>query len=246
MARSSISIFATLAAFLFATAGFASVAADPVGPLTRAGGYDPTIDPADFVRRVTNDYFPLTPGATLVYEGTKAGKMQRDTFVVTRKTRTILGVVCTVVRDTVTLNGRPVERTFDWYAQDKAGNVWYFGEDSRDFVGGRWRRSDGSWEAGVDGAKPGIVMQARLRPGRPYRQEYYPGYAEDMARVLGMTASVAVPYGVFERVLVTREWTPLEPGTVERKYYARGLGEIKSVIIKGGSEEMELVAVPRT
>jgi len=151
----------------------------------RGGGYDPVIRPSDFVRTIDNRYLPFKPGTTLRYEGNTAGGVERVEIVVLRTTRRILDVNCLVVRDTVTVAGKPEELTFDWYAQDRRGNVWYFGEDSRDFRNGKWVVSDGSWQAGVDGAKPGIVMLARPRAGRSYRQEYYPGHAEDMARVVG-------------------------------------------------------------
>jgi hypothetical protein len=187
----------------------------------------------------------LKPGTSYVYKGQDAGAPQTDRVVVTHKTKTIMGVKCVVVLDTVSTSGTPVERTFDWYTQDKAGNVWYFGEDSRDFRGGRWVVSSGSWQAGVDGAKPGIIMPARLRPGKAYRQEFYPGHAEDMGSVVGFTRSMTVPYGSFKRVLVTREWTPLEPGIVERKYYARGLGQVGEETVTGGSETMRLVTVEK-
>ena len=211
----------------------------------RGGGYDPAIRPSDVVRTIDNRYLPFKPGTTLRYEGNTAGGVERVEIVVLRTTRRILDVNCLVVRDTVTVAGKPEELTFDWYAQDRRGNVWYFGEDSRDFRNGKWVVSNGSWQAGVDGAKPGIVMLARPRAGRSYRQEYYPGHAEDMARVVGSVKSVSVPYGTFKDVLVTREWTPLEPGIAENKYYAPGLGEIRTVTVKGGSGQANLVAVSR-
>ena len=201
------------------------------------------VDPADFVRGIDNRYFPLTPGTVLFYKGKWEGRAERDRSEVTRRTKVILGVKCIVVLDTVTLDGKPVERTFDWYAQDKRGNVWYFGEDSRDYAHGTWVASGGSWEAGVDGAKPGIIMEADPRRGDSYRQEFYSGHAEDMAKVLGKIASLSVPYGTFGDVLVTREWTPLEPGVAEKKYYAPGIGEVASRAVAGESEYLKLVAV---
>jgi len=226
-------------------AGLAAAAptARPAGP----AGYDPVIDPADFVRRIDNRYLPFKPGTTLVYEGKgDEGEAERTTVTVTRRTKTVLGVRCVVVLDVVTVSGKPLERTFDWYAQDKRGNVWYMGEDSRDFENGKWEKSDGSWQAGVDGAKPGIVMHADPRPGPAYRQEYYPGYAEDMARVLGKVKFLSVPAGTFKNVLVTREWNPLEPGVLENKYYAPGIGEIKSRTVKGGTGGAALVKISRS
>jgi hypothetical protein len=143
------------------------------------------------------------------------------------------------------VRGGREEKTFDWYAQDKHGNVWYLGEDSSDFVNGKWVRSEGSWEAGVKGAKAGIVMKANPRVGNVYRQEYYAGHAEDMAKVLSRNKSVAVTYGSFEHALETSEWTPLERGVLEHKYYVKGVGNVRTIMVKGGSEEEHLVSITR-
>ena len=160
-----------------------------------------------------------------------------------RKTKRILGIRCTIVRDTVSEHGHAVERTFDWYAQDRAGNVWYMGENSLELRHGRLVRASDSWESGVNGAKPGIIMPGHPRAGEAYRQEYYPpGEALDEARVVGIQTSVTVPYGTFERPLVTLERSPLEPQT-EKKYYVRGVGEVKGKVVKGHHEEFELVRV---
>jgi hypothetical protein len=162
---------------------------------------------------------------------------------VTRQTKLILGIRCTVVRDTVSERGRPIERTLDWYAQDKEGNVWYMGEDSFELEGGHFVKASDSWEAGVDGAQPGIIMPADPKPGDRYRQEYYPpGEALDEARVVGYERTVMVPYGTFERPLVTREFSPLEPQT-EQKYYVAGIGEILERVVKGHHEQFVLVSV---
>jgi hypothetical protein len=198
-----------------------------------------------FVRTVDNPYFPLRPGTTLRYEGTSDGERAIDTVKVTQQTKTILGVKAVVVLDVATLGGKPEEKTYDWYAQDKRGNVWYLGEDSFDRKKGKWVLNDGSWKAGVDGARAGIIMEAKPRVGDTYRQEYYARHAEDLGRVLRTDATVSAPYGSFRRVLQTREWSPLEPKVVEHKYYARGLGEVKSVMVKGGAERMALVRVTK-
>jgi hypothetical protein len=163
---------------------------------------------------------------------------------VTHQTKLILGVKCTVVRDTVLQDGKPLERTFDWYAQDKLGNVWYMGEDSLELKNDRFVRASDSWEAGVNGAKPGIIMPGNPKPGGVYRQEYYPpGGALDQARVVGNTsASVYVPAGTFRRPLVTIEWSPVEP-QYERKYYVAGIGEVKERVTQGGHEQFQLVEV---
>jgi hypothetical protein len=207
------------------------------------GAASASLDQGGFVRRIDNPYFPLRPGTVFFYEGKKEGQLQENRVAVTRGTKTILGVKCVVVLDTVTVAGRPLERTLDWYAQDGQGNVWYMGENSRDYRHGRWVLSPGSWQAGVNGARAGIIMEAHPRGGDVYQQEYYAGHAEDMAGVIGLTKFVSVPYGTFEHVLVTREWTPLEPGVVEKKYYAKGIGVIQARSVKGDSEYAKLVAI---
>jgi hypothetical protein len=203
----------------------------------------PMPPPGDFVKRIDNKYLPWKPGTTFLYRGMKDGERAENRTFVTRQTKTILGVEATVVLDRGFVDGKPEEKTFDWYAQDKRGNVWYLGEDSFDWKNGRWVRNDGSWEAGVDGARAGIIMEAGPKVGDTYRQEFYKGHAEDLARVLSLDESVDVPYGRFDHCLQTREWTPLEPGIVEQKFYARGVGEVRMVAVKGEKEEMELVSV---
>lgn len=205
--------------------------------------YEPTIDPADFVAGIDNPYMPFTPGTTFVFEGESEGQKEKDTVYVTDKTREILGVNCTVVEDVVTVEGEIAEKTFDWYAQDRYGNVWYFGEDSKSYEGGKPKSSKGSWEAGVDGAQPGIIMLGEFHVGDRYRQEYYAGEAEDLARVLKLDDSIEVPYGSFDNVLVTREWSPLEPDVVEHKYYASGVGVIFEQSVKGEHEELRLIEI---
>jgi len=206
----------------------------------------PALPPASaFVRTVDNPYFPLRPGTTLRYEGTADGERATDIVTVTSRTKTILGIKAVVVLDVATLGGKQSEKTNDWYAQDKRGNVWYLGEDSFDRKNGKWVRNDGSWQAGVKGAKAGIIMEGKPRLGDTYRQEYYKGHAEDLVRVLRTGVSVSTPYRSFRGTLETRDWSPLEPGVVERKYYARGIGEVKSFLVKGGAERMALVSVQR-
>jgi len=205
--------------------------------------YRKEIDPADFVDGVDNRYFPLTPGTTFVYEGeTEDGTVRIEDYV-THETKQILGVTCVVVRDRVIEDGELVEETFDWYAQDKDGNVWYFGEDAKEYEAGVVVSTKGSWEAGVDGAMPGIIMEANPQVGDFYRQEYYKGEAEDMAEVLSLTESASVTYGSFDNLLMTREWTPLEPGVVEHDYYAPSVGLVLEVMVEGGSERVELVEI---
>jgi hypothetical protein len=207
------------------------------------GPYAPVIDPANFVNRVSNPFWPLQPGTTYVYKGVRGSTPQTDTEIVTAQTKQILGITSTVVRDTVSEHGAPVERTFDWYAQDRQGNVWYMGEDSLEMRHGRLVRASDSWEAGVDGAQPGIIVPAAPTVGEAYRQEYYPpGQALDEARVLSLAGSLQVPYGSYSGLLVTSERSPLEPQT-EQKYYAPGVGEIAEKVVKGHHEQFQLVSV---
>jgi hypothetical protein len=197
--------------------------------------YAPHIDPADFSTTIDNEYFPLKPGTTLVYQGNRVGTT-RDEMAVTHHTKKVMGVKCVVVDDRGYEAGKLIEGTFDYYAQDKKGNVWYFGEDTKEYENGKVVSTKGSWEAGVDGAKPGIIMQAHPKVGQSYRQEYYEGEAEDMAKVASLNESVAVPYGSFDHVLVAKEWTPLEPLLVEHKYYAAGVGQVSG----GGLELVDV------
>ena len=195
--------------------------------------YTPHIDPAEFTTKVDNEYFPMKPGTTFIYEG----KGERDEMSVTHDTKEVMGVECVVVDDRAWEGGKLIEKTYDWFAQDNKGTVWYFGEDTKEYENGKVVSTKGSWEAGVDGAKPGIIMQAHPKVGQTYRQEYYPGEAMDMARVLSVNASVTVTYGSFDNVLETKEWTPLEPGFYEKKYYARGVGPL------GNPRDLALVDV---
>jgi hypothetical protein len=207
------------------------------------GPYNPDIDKGNFARRIDNRYLPFIPGTGYHFKGVRGRTPQTDDEVVTHRTKRILGIRCTVVRDTVSEHGRVIERTFDYYAQDRQGNVWYMGELSLEREHGRLVKASDSWEAGVDGGKPGIIMPAHPRRGDAYRQEFYPpGEALDQARVVGHRSSVTVPAGSFRRPLVTLERSPLEP-QVEAKFYAAGVGEVKEKVVKGHHEAFELVRV---
>jgi hypothetical protein len=153
------------------------------------------------------------------------------------------GVTARIVRDVATHNGALLEKTSDWYAQDKQGNVWYLGEDTAHYLPNGKIDTSGSWEAGVRDAEPGIIMEAHPRVGDVYQQEYYAGHAEDVAEVLSLDASISVPYGSFDHVLQTKEWSPLEKGNVGNKYYAPGVGEVAEYDVKGGNDFFELVSV---
>jgi len=226
-----------------ATTATGQASASTLAPVE--GTYSPAIDPVNFVAKVDNPYWPLEAGTHYHYTGVRGKVAQTDDSVVLARTKEIVGITCTVVRDTVTERGRPIERTFDWYAQDKHGNVWYMGELSLELEHGRFVKASDSWESGVDGAKPGIIMPGNPRAGDRYRQEYYPpGEALDQARVLGFSSTVTVPYGTFKRALVTSEYSPLEPQT-EQKYYVAGVGEILERVVKGHHEQFQLVSVTK-
>ena len=203
------------------------------------------LDPDDFVSEIDNPFFPLEPGTTFIYEGESEGVPTREVVEVTRDTKEILGVTTTVVYALAYEDGVLIEETFDWYAQDTDGNVWYFGEDTRELdEAGNVISTEGSWEAGVDGAEAGIIMLADPKKGDRYSQEVAPDVAEDMAQVTGFEASLCLSNGeCYENILVTKEWTPLERGVVELKYYAEDVGFIFSEMTKGGEETLELVRV---
>jgi hypothetical protein len=205
------------------------------------GDYSPTIDPADFGGPVDNPFMPLPPGATWVYEGRADGELERTEVVVTGETRRVMGIDAVVVRDTVSVDGEVLEDTYDWFAQDAQGNVWYLGEDTKEYEGGEVTSTEGSWEAGVDGALPGIVMPAAPAVGQAYRQEWYPGEAEDLAQVLRLDGSATVAGTRHDGLLVTEEWNPLEPDVVEEKSYAGGIGLVLEVKTAGGEERVELI-----
>ncbi len=206
--------------------------------------YAPALNPDDFAGPLNNPYMPLIPGVTRVYESRTDEGVERIEVTVLPDKREVMGIAATVVRDTVTLDGVLVEDTYDWFAQDAEGNVWYLGEAVDNYENGVLVDHHGSWEAGVDGAQPGIVMFANplAHAGEPYRQEYFLGEAEDMSRVVGATEPLTLPYGAFDDVVQTEDWTPLEPDLREHKFYARGVGLVKEVNLQTG-ETAELISV---
>ena len=185
-------------------------------------------------------FFPLHPGTVLVYTTRAGADAGTDTFTVLRETKPILGAAATVVRDRTYEHGALAEDTDDWYAQDVAGNVWYLGEATKAYRAGRVVSTSGSWEAGRDGAVAGIVMWAAPRPGPAYRQEFRRGVAEDMARVLDVGARTTAAGTTYDGCVLTEEWSPLERGVRERKFYARGVGMVHMRTAEGPSEEMTL------
>ncbi|MEA2449945.1 MAG: hypothetical protein QOG63_1877 [Thermoleophilaceae bacterium] len=198
-----------------------------------------------FTPHVDNPWYPLKPGTVLRYRGSDEGVATVDVFHVTHRTKLVAGVRCRVIRDQVLKHGKVREDTHDWYAQDRGGAVWYFGERTRLLDRhGRTTSTEGTWQSGKNGARPGIFMPAHPRVGQSFRQEYLRGHAEDHFRIQSLHASVSVPYGSYSgSAMRTREWTPLEPGVVDRKLYARGIGTVKELTVKGGSERLELVSV---
>ncbi|HET7846169.1 MAG TPA: hypothetical protein VFL72_01675 [Acidimicrobiia bacterium] len=206
------------------------------------GEYEVVLDPASFVAVVDNPLSPLVPGSTWVYESVGGEEVERIEVVVLDETRMVMGIPATVVRDTVTVDGEVVEDTYDWFAQDDAGNVWYLGEDTKEYEDGVAVSSAGSWEAGVDGALPGIVMESSPQVGDAYRQEFYPGEAEDLAEVVRVGTAETVGFGSYDDLTVIKEWNPLAPDVVEEKYYAEGVGLILEVAVRGGDDRIELVS----
>jgi len=205
-----------------------------------------SIDPASFVAHVDNPWFPLRPGTRYVYRGVKDGQPTRDVFTVTGETKVIEGVHCVVVHDSLYERGKLEERTTDWYTQDKQGNVWYFGESTEELnAKGKVTSTAGTWQAGVHGAQPGIYLPGNPSVGQSGRQEFFKGQAEDHFRVVSLAASVTAPYTASKKALLTEEWTPLEPGVLDHKFYLRGVGTVKEVTVKGPKELNALVSVSR-
>jgi hypothetical protein len=208
------------------------------------GGNEPTFDPTNFGSPVDNPYFPLEPGTRSILRGVKDGVTQTERSTVTSQTKQILGVTVTVVHDISLHHGQPLEETFDWYAADNDGNVWYMGEDTKEFdANGHVTSTEGSWEPGVDGAVPGVIMLADPQVDDAYRQEFYAGQAEDQAWVVRIGAAITVPYGTVNDVLRSLEWTRLEPNVVDLKVYAPGLGIVYERTLSGSKEIAALVSV---
>jgi hypothetical protein len=218
---------------------------DSAGALPQ--GSEPVeLDPADFVDRIDNPYWPMSPGSRWVYREISAdGAEQRVVVEVTDRTKQILGIDAVVVHDVVTEDGEVKEDTLDWYAQDVNGNVWYLGEKTAEYENGKVVSTEGSWEAGIDGAQAGVVVPAQPRAGLSYRQEYLKGEAEDAAEVLSVDEKVEVPSGRFDHVLLTKDYTPLDPSLLEHKFYARGVGPALVIALTGGGGREELVSFRR-
>ncbi|MBK5231627.1 MAG: hypothetical protein JJE13_01405 [Thermoleophilia bacterium] len=217
------------------------------GTVSLPQGSEPVqLDPADFTTNIDNPWSPMKPGSRWVYRETDtSGNKEKVVVEVTNETKTIAnGVEARVVRDTATENGRPVEVTDDWYAQDSDGNVWYLGEDTAEYENGKVSSRAGSFEAGVDGAQAGVAMPGDPRPGMSYRQEYYAGEAEDKGAVITRgQEQVQVPFRYFKKgVVMTRDLVPTEPKVQELKFYAPGIGPVLSVHTDGLGGRSELIS----
>jgi hypothetical protein len=195
----------------------------------------------DFVDRIDHPFWPMAPGNKWVYEEDGS----RVEVTVTDQKKEILGIQATVVHDVVTEDGELVEDTYDWYAQDEDGNLWYLGEDTKEYEGGKVKSTEGSWQAGVDGAEAGILLPGDPEVGMRYRQEYYEGEAEDRGEILSLDERAQVPFGSFDGVLKTKDTTPLEPDVVEHKFYAEDVGPVLAVAVSGGGGREELVSFTR-
>jgi hypothetical protein len=218
--------------------------------LPAPGGEPSNLNPADFTTEISNPYWPMRPGDKWVYRETDAnGKVVQDVVTVTNDTKTIAnGIEARVLRDVVSDHGEPVEVTDDWYAQDKEGNVWYLGEDTAEYQNGKVATREGSFEASVDGAQPGVIMPAHPAVGQEYRQEFYKGHAEDSAKIVGLGEAVTVPFGKFADTVKTEDTAPLDdPPAVENKFYARSIGPVETLGISGseaGSSEVLVSYTP--
>ena len=243
-----------IAVALTATAATVAACGDEasVGETTTAselpqGSEHVELDPAEFTTEIDNPWWPMSPGDRWTYHETdQEGADQKVVVTVTDETKKIAnGVEARVVRDEVTEDGVPVEVTDDWYAQDAEGNIWYLGEATTDYEKGKPVSTEGSFEAGKDGAEAGIILPADPEPGLAYRQEYYGGEAEDEGEIIKLDAQAEVPAGHYEPTLMTQDTNPLEPKVLEFKFYAEGIGPVLAVSVSGGSDREELTSYER-
>ena len=220
--------------------GIAAVAADA----SRSPSYEPVLKPGDFSLSITNPYFPLPVGRTWVYRGIKDGQTQIDRVTVTARTKRVAeGITTRVVRDVATHNGKLLEKTFDYYAQDTQGNVWYLGENTTAYLPNGKRDKSGSWQAGVRDGEPGIIMLANPQIPDAYRQEFLRGQAEDTAWIISRGGTLNVPFGTVHHVLRSLEFARIEPGVVDQKLYAPGIGIVSETALTGPPETDRLVSM---
>jgi hypothetical protein len=228
------------------TVAGSSVAPEPSNPLP-TGSQPVQLDPAEFTAEIDHPYWPMKPRTRWTYrEVDEEGEVKEVVVVATTKTKKIAnGVTARVVRDTVRVDGSLIEDTFDWYAQDASGNLWYLGEDTAEFEDGKLASREGSFEAGRDGALAGIIMPADPAPGMRYRQEYYAGEAEDNGEVLSTAEMAQVPAGLYRGALLTKDTSTIEPDVQEYKLYAKGVGPVLVLGVSGGSGREELIKVDK-
>jgi hypothetical protein len=236
-------VLAALAATALAGALVVWVTQAGASPGRSKVNYEPMLNPADFVGVIDNPYFPLPVGRTLIYRGTKDGLSIVDTVKVTNRTKLIEGITARAVSDVSTHHGMVLEKTTDWYAQDATGTVWYLGEDTKAFDPDGTVDTSGSWQAGVHDGEPGIIMEANPQIPDAYRQEYAAGDAEDTAWIVNRGGSITIPYGKVHKVLTTLEFARIEPGVIDQKIYAPGLGIVVERSMIGPLEVDRLVKV---
>lgn len=256
MARKTFGVVSMLSAvaLLFVIGGIGAYVLARPGAKAPASRVDPRpapkYDPANYSPRISNAWYPLKPGVEYIYKGQDGNKRSRDVVRPTHRVVKIAGVPCRVINDKVYLNRILHERTLDYYTQDEDGNVWYFAEKTAELdKNGNVTTTEGTWRTGRKGAEAGIFMEANPQKGHAFRQEFYKGHAEDQYQVLSLKAQVKVPYGHFgantlkRNVELTKEWSPLEPGVLDHKYYVRGIGTVKEATVKGGNELLKLVDI---
>ena len=237
-------VLAALAAATLAGGIGVSIASAGNAPSASSGTtYEPVLDPSHFVGRIDNPYFPLPVGRTLTYRGIKDGKTQIDRVTVTSRTKVLEGITATVVHDVATHRGTPLERTFDFYAQDDQGNVWYLGENTKAYRPNGTVDTSGSWQSDVHDGEPGIIMEANPQVPDAYRQEYSKGVAEDTAWIVDRGGKVTVPYGTIDHALTSLEFARIEPDVVDQKIYGPGLGIVSETALTGDHEVARLVKV---
>ena len=244
MRKTTMAAVAALALGAAACGGSSTTAGKPETTSLPEDGQAFAIDPSEFTTEIDNPYWPMKPGSQWIFRETNAeGSVSRVVVTVLDKTKMIAnGVEARIVHDQVTEEGKVVEDTYDWYAQDAGGNLWYLGEDTTEYENGKPKTKEGSWEAGVDGALPGIIMPANPRVGMTYREEYYKGHAEDGASILYTDALEKVPYGRFEHGVQTRYFSGIELDVIEEKIYAQGVGVVLELTVSGGSDRAELLS----
>jgi hypothetical protein len=233
---------AVLTAAVAAAAIIAGISGASAGTSAHRG-YEPVLNPKDFVRVINNPYYPLPVGRTLIYRGVRDGQTQTDRVHVTSGTKVLEGITATAVSDVARHNGKLLEKTTDWFAQDKQGNVWYLGEDTAAYLPNGQIDRSGSWQAGVHDGEPGIIMLAHPQIPDAYRQEFLRGQAEDTAWIINRGGSVRVPFGTLHHILTSLEFTRLEPGVIDQKLYAPGIGIVRELSQKGPLEVARLVSV---